>query len=488
MICPKCGNELKPGTLYCEECGEEIKIVPEFDPEIENSITQILNDVADAAKEEIGIMDDVRVAPEFDPVEESEKQDKKDYRKDVRLVMIMGFAFLGILVIFSFVWLILNYKYSNYDYQLKKAKQYVSEGDLVNAADTYRHILEIKKNDPLATYYLANVNLAMEDEEGALLLYKEIVADDDADTDLKYNSCKSIVDIYVSREDYQSISDFLAAIGDNDITDSFQKYKCKEPEFSYNEGTYDTVIPLKLTSDTSGNIYYTLDGTDPTTGSDIYSSPIFLETGDYEVRAFIVNSFGVASRVVTKAYHIDITDTTAPEVLTYSGDYDTPTFIEVEVLDDCRVFYTTDGTDPTNESLEYRNPINMPLGKSEFKFVSYSKDGVASEITTRNYNLVLKSAITIAEAQNRITQGMLEAGKIYEMDGRSMEIFGRYLYLYQYVTNIEGAGDFYIIAEVMEDTEGIRSRTGALFAVSLKDGKRYRLGLDNDNKYVFTEF
>ena len=22
MICPKCGNELKPGTLYCEECGE----------------------------------------------------------------------------------------------------------------------------------------------------------------------------------------------------------------------------------------------------------------------------------------------------------------------------------------------------------------------------------------------------------------------------------------------------------------------------------
>ena len=33
MKCPNCGEELKEGYLYCEKCGEEIMIVPDFEPE-----------------------------------------------------------------------------------------------------------------------------------------------------------------------------------------------------------------------------------------------------------------------------------------------------------------------------------------------------------------------------------------------------------------------------------------------------------------------
>ncbi len=43
MKCPHCGNELKEGYLICEKCGEEIRIVPDFEPEIENSITETLS-------------------------------------------------------------------------------------------------------------------------------------------------------------------------------------------------------------------------------------------------------------------------------------------------------------------------------------------------------------------------------------------------------------------------------------------------------------
>ena len=43
MKCPKCGHELKEGHLICEICGEEIQIVPDFEPEIENSITETLS-------------------------------------------------------------------------------------------------------------------------------------------------------------------------------------------------------------------------------------------------------------------------------------------------------------------------------------------------------------------------------------------------------------------------------------------------------------
>ena len=46
MKCPNCGNELKEGHLICEICGYEIQIVPDFEPEIENSITETLSTLA----------------------------------------------------------------------------------------------------------------------------------------------------------------------------------------------------------------------------------------------------------------------------------------------------------------------------------------------------------------------------------------------------------------------------------------------------------
>ena len=32
MKCPNCGSELEPGKIYCEHCGHEIQIVPDYDP------------------------------------------------------------------------------------------------------------------------------------------------------------------------------------------------------------------------------------------------------------------------------------------------------------------------------------------------------------------------------------------------------------------------------------------------------------------------
>ena len=47
MKCPDCGYEITEGYLYCEKCGREIQIVPVFEPEIENSITETLSTVAE---------------------------------------------------------------------------------------------------------------------------------------------------------------------------------------------------------------------------------------------------------------------------------------------------------------------------------------------------------------------------------------------------------------------------------------------------------
>ena len=42
MKCSKCGCELTEGHLYCDKCGEEIRIVPDYEPEIEREMTETL--------------------------------------------------------------------------------------------------------------------------------------------------------------------------------------------------------------------------------------------------------------------------------------------------------------------------------------------------------------------------------------------------------------------------------------------------------------
>ena len=47
MKCPKCGLEIPEGHMYCDNCGTEINIVPDFEPEVENEINATLSGVAD---------------------------------------------------------------------------------------------------------------------------------------------------------------------------------------------------------------------------------------------------------------------------------------------------------------------------------------------------------------------------------------------------------------------------------------------------------
>jgi uncharacterized Zn finger protein (UPF0148 family) len=43
MKCPNCGTELEDGKLLCENCGEEIKIVPDYDIELEDQLKESLS-------------------------------------------------------------------------------------------------------------------------------------------------------------------------------------------------------------------------------------------------------------------------------------------------------------------------------------------------------------------------------------------------------------------------------------------------------------
>ena len=77
----------------------------------------------------------------------------------------------------------------------------------------------------------------------------------------------------------------------------------KAPRFSIDSGNYASAQTLELSADNGASIYYTTDGTDPTTSSTEYSSAISIpET--MTVKAFAVLN-GITTGVVSRSYTID---------------------------------------------------------------------------------------------------------------------------------------------------------------------------------------
>ena len=80
------------------------------------------------------------------------------------------------------------------------------------------------------------------------------------------------------------------------------------PVFSLESGSYDTNQSVTISSTAGATIYYTTDGTDPTTSSAVYSGAIALEDeGTYTIKAIAVNDYGTSS-VATAEYTIAYKD------------------------------------------------------------------------------------------------------------------------------------------------------------------------------------
>ena len=194
-------------------------------------------------------------------------------------------------------------------------------------------------------------------------LLRNSVKDGYATNDELEKAYGKLIDLYKNRNDYFTIHSLLSESNNDKIKSRYQNLIAYEPEFSYPEGTYEEIVPLKLSSNTTGTIYYTLDGTDPTVNSNIYTAPIFLDDGSYRIKAIFINENNVSSKIVEKFYFIDVDIPNAPTVITRNGTYIHPTWIEVESVDDEVVYYTTAGTAPTTFSNIYTHPLPMPLGE-----------------------------------------------------------------------------------------------------------------------------
>jgi hypothetical protein len=178
------------------------------------------------------------------------------------------------------------------------------------------------------------------------------------------------------------------------------------PTFSPAGGSYVTPQNVTLTSTTAGAVvYYTTNGTTPTTSSPVYTNAIPVGAGTTTIEAMAVASGMPQSAVVTSQYIVTTSATTAPTFNPGAGSYTTAQNV---MLSDSTagavIYYTTNGTTPTTSSAVYTGAIPVGMGTTTIKAMAIASGLSQSAVVMAQYLIgAVTAAPTFAPAAGTYT-------------------------------------------------------------------------------------
>ena len=151
----------------------------------------------------------------------------------------------------------------------------------------------------------------------------------------------------------------LGMFGCSDGNDDPVKETVATPEFSVASGAVDSGTEVTISCATDGaEIYYTTNGSEPTASSTEYTDAISVTTA-VTLKAIAVKSGMNNSAVASASYTIKGTVAT-PEFSVASGAVNSGTSVTITcATEGAKIYYTTDGTEPTASSIEYTGAISV---------------------------------------------------------------------------------------------------------------------------------
>jgi hypothetical protein len=173
------------------------------------------------------------------------------------------------------------------------------------------------------------------------------------------------------------------------------------PTFNPPAGAYPSAQQVVLNDSTPGaSIFYTVDGSTPTSGSTPYNGTAVNVTQSETVKAIAVASGFSNSSVASAAYTISST-VPPPTVSPAAGTY--PTAQSVTLMDtdaNAVIYYTENGSTPTSSSTKYTGPINVSSSET---VSAIAIDGAnSSAVTTAAYTINAGTSLT-----GHVMSGML---------------------------------------------------------------------------------
>lgn len=497
MTCPHCGASMKEEQVFCETCGRERQLVPVFDAEIDATLQDTMSIIVDdlANTQEIvptDVAEELRKAEEkaiADRIteEENEKNDTSSVRSGsshLQIVLYVVAALVAVILLVMVVLVLSTHKEdSSYEHQMKMAEQMELEGNFDQMLHFAKKAATSAPNSSDAKMMLARAYDGLGETDLQMTILEQLL-----ETDHAYiPAYDMLIELYEEQKMYEEIGRLLSECKEQEVLDHYVSFQSAPPAMSENEGSYHEIISLKLIAPGKGDVYYTLDGTDPYENGQLYMTPIILGPGDYKVSAYYRNQYGINSDVVSARYQVEVETLEDPFVALEAGFYDQPQLITVDnPSNKGLIYYTTNGQEPTTQSNLYERPIPLPLGESEFSFALYDEDEKISETVHVEYNFVPDIAITLDQIKNMLIQALVQNQTLLDAGGHIPEADGYRDYKVYSATDYEGNFCF-LISEEYVSPEGSVQKTGKIYAVNAQTGVCYeaiqnQLGLFEMNK------
>ncbi len=413
MKCMNCGADIPEGMLICPDCGTEVQIVPDYNPlddvlarEVKGSVegatrpiqTDDIRRYSSRREQQNSKSTRVLSQTELDQIRaermrrarqnaadsESERRRQQALRKKrarkKRMQMIAIFSIFVVIVIG--VSAILFYQ-NSYDGVMRRGNKALESNNLSEAETCFRRA--VRKDGTRAEGYvgLSNVYIEMDELDKAESLFLGAIGSQPLNDKLY----SAVIEFYVETEQNEKIPELLEGC-EPSVLEKMEQFQSQSPKFSLEEGKYSEVQQVALTGE--GTIYFTTDGSEPTTDSLLYADPILIEEGTTVIKAIAVNAQGIPSLPASRTYTVELPVEDAPAVTPSTGQYTTPTQITIQVPEGYTAYYTMDNTIPSAASARYEGPIDMPEGRTFFAAVLISDSGKMTQVTKRNYVLSLE--------------------------------------------------------------------------------------------------
>ncbi len=160
----------------------------------------------------------------------------------------------------------------------------------------------------------------------------------------------------------QGTTDITAAQGNILVQAAVTVAVAGTPSFSPAGGSYSSAQSVAITSSTSGaTIYYTTNGSTPTTSSAVYSGPVSVAASE-TLQAIAVASNYSNSPAATATYTIALPAAGTPSFSPAGGSYSSAQLVAItSSTSGATIYYTTNGSTPTTSSTIYSGPISSLL-------------------------------------------------------------------------------------------------------------------------------
>lgn len=298
MKCANCDAEIKDGSIYCPVCGKEAQMV--------NGYVSLEDDFLHSLLRE-GINKRI-LSPE--------EQARLRKRKQAMPIIVTGLILAILIAVGVVVKLFIDYKNDNsYEYQMKMAQSEMVDHNYESAMGYLARALAIVPEDVESRMEMAEIYLLHEKEDAAIVLLTEVIRLDEDYRD----AYECLIDIYAGNEQYEKIKTLSEYTDDKEIKALFTDYLVTTPSIYPSGDTFYDELNVTIFSVDDYAIYYTTDGTDPTTNGKRYIEGVgitFDNSGLYKVKAVCKNKNGIYGEVVTQNYQIVLTPKPEPETQT----------------------------------------------------------------------------------------------------------------------------------------------------------------------------